>query len=780
MHSSNCLERHEKFFHAFFLLLLVVASAGRLYQLESPSLWYDEILLPISVSSPWAYFYEWFVRLEVHPPLPYLIVKGMLQVGTSDFALRLPFSLAGIASIYLVYRVVGRHFGVTAALASASFLAASPLHLYLSTVVRPYTFIVVAMIMLIHAILEFRSERQTQYIYWAAFFNSVIFSFHYIGIFIFIASAISFFLSCSNLQELRSVFIRFAVASILFSAPTLFFFIQTLQYRASGSFVSSLASYATRYYYSIINLIDFAAFPDRSYQPGKFLYKFIFPLLCLLGALSSIQRRDAYLKIWACYLFIPLCMIVFLRFNLQVTPWHISFLLPIFAILIGIGIDRLPWKRYAAYSTAFAAMWSIISFMQCGPCHEETAHGGTYKSMAKWVLPDHIGNNKVLIIEEMSFHSLNWYLNQHMTTNSLLQPTLTQDRTSTECTALTNSSFMLGHYFDGIKSLGKASSSPNVTQFSLWNAISWSIPAHTSHDVTTFPYTYTLTSDPNDLIANAHESKGLLFFPFWDRGWMASRNQSPGRMEFEFNTSGEISPKIISLDSRYHLKGQGNTLRAYYRFDDEDWLPILFFDSMPSASTRDDFPFANHAVSYQRLAPFRKLRVAFELNCSQITPRYDGGNLSNVVLNSFTLGIDRLTQNLFSFEGILDNRISLVGINGVERDGSKAWRWAMGPSSGLELDLPEDAPITMNFAFHNFIPGQGVSVIVNGQVVKQYNNISRSQWLENSITDAITFSGIKGRNTVIFTFDKWNGHPERYLSDAGTNSVAFTRLELNF
>jgi len=780
MHAKICLERHERLFHAFFLLILVVASAGRLYQLETPSMWYDEILLPISVSSPWAYFYEWLVRLEVHPPLPYLLVKGMLQAGTSDFVLRIPFCIAGIASIYLAYRVVCTHFGATAALVSACFLAASPLHLYLSMVVRPYTLILVVMLLLIHVLLEYRSTHQQKYIFWAAFFNSLIFSLHYIGIFLFFATALILLSFITNRKELLKVFFRFLVASIVFSLPTLFFFFQMLKYRASGSFSFSLAFYAIRYLLSILTLFDFSGLPGHTYQPAKFLYQYIFPFLCLVGAVSSIYRRGKSFPIWMCYLLIPFGMIVFLRFHLQVTPWHISFLLPIFAMLAGIGVDRLPWKRYVACGLASASVWSVVSFIQCGPCHEEVAYGGTSKSLAKWLLPAHLGDNKVLITEEISFHSLNWYLNQYMTTNPLLQPTLTPNREAAECTALTSPDFMLGHFFDGPKSLGKASPSHKVQQFSFGNAISWSIPAHTSHEVTTLPYSYSLSSDPNDFIANVYESRGLLFFPFWSRGWMPSHNQSPGRMEIEFNRNAEHSPKVVSLDSRYHLKGQGNTLKVFYRFDEEDWFPIQSLDSMPPSTTSDDFPFANHAVSYQRLAPFQKLRVAFELNCSQITPRYDGGNLSSAVLNGFTLGIDHLTQDLFASDGLLDNRISFVGFNGVERDGSKAWRWAMGPSSNLTIELPEDAPISIKFAFHSFIPGQSVSVMVNGQVVKQYSNLDRSQWIENSISDAITFSGIKGRNTVVFAFDKWNGQPERYLSDAGTHSVAFTRLELTF
>lgn len=743
-------------------------------------MWYDEILLPISVSSPWPYFYEWLVRLEVHPPLPYLLVKAMLQSGTSDFVLRIPFCLAGIASIYLAYRVVCTHFGATAALVSACFLAASPLHLYLSMVVRPYTLILVVMLLLFHVLLEYRTTRQHKYIYWAAFFNSIIFSLHYIGIFLYFSTALTLLSFITNRQELTKVFFRFLIASVAFSLPTLFFFFQMLTYRASGSFSFSLAYYATKYTLSILTLFDFTSLPGHAYQPGKFLFQYIFPLLCFVGAVSSIRRREKFLPIWLCYLIIPFGMIVFLRFHLQVTPWHISFLLPVFAVLAGIGVDRLPWKRYVAFGVASAAVWSVVSFIQCGPCHEETAYGGPFKSMAKWLLPTHLGDNKVLIADEMTFHSLNWYVNQSMTTNPLLQPTLTSGRESAECTALTSSDFRLGHYFDGLKSLGKASPLPDVQRFPFWNAISWTIPARALHDATALPYTYSLTSDPNDFLANVCESRGLLFFPFWSRGWMPSHNQSPGRMEFEFDTSAEHTPTVISLDSRYHLKGQGNALKVFYRFDDEDLLPIQILNSMPSPSTSDDFPMANSAVSYQRLTPFRKLRVSFELNSAQTTPRYDGGNLSSVVLNSFTLGIDRLTQDLFSSSSILDNRISFDGIHGVERDGSKAWRWAMGPSSSLTLELPEDAPISMNFAFHNYIPGQSVSVVVNGQVVKQYNNLSRSQWLENSITDVITFPGLKGRNTVVFIFDKWNGQPERYLTDAGTNSVAFTRLELNF
>jgi 4-amino-4-deoxy-L-arabinose transferase-like glycosyltransferase len=100
-------------------LLTLLGAALRLFRLDRQSVWLDEGYQYHFASAPTAR--EVLARVldpaqSTHPPLSHLINHAFLQLGDSDFILRLPSALFGIASIPLLYLLARRLAGARAAL----------------------------------------------------------------------------------------------------------------------------------------------------------------------------------------------------------------------------------------------------------------------------------------------------------------------------------------------------------------------------------------------------------------------------------------------------------------------------------------------------------------------------------------------------------------------------------------------------------------------------------------------------------------------------------------
>lgn len=77
---------------------------------------------------------------DIHPPAYFVFIHFWNGVfGDGVFWLRLPALLSGLAAILLAGRIAQRHLGPAAGLATALWLATSPVHIWYSQEARPYS-----------------------------------------------------------------------------------------------------------------------------------------------------------------------------------------------------------------------------------------------------------------------------------------------------------------------------------------------------------------------------------------------------------------------------------------------------------------------------------------------------------------------------------------------------------------------------------------------------------------------------------------------------------------
>ena len=118
-------------------LIVILASALRLVDLEGRGLWCDELISIERASGSADSMIEALLRVE-HVPLFEFALHFWLKWGRADWWIRLLPALMGIAAIGVVYATTKLLLGRTAALAVAFMMAISPYHVFWSRIARPY------------------------------------------------------------------------------------------------------------------------------------------------------------------------------------------------------------------------------------------------------------------------------------------------------------------------------------------------------------------------------------------------------------------------------------------------------------------------------------------------------------------------------------------------------------------------------------------------------------------------------------------------------------------
>jgi uncharacterized membrane protein len=120
------------------LLALALAAAWRLVRLGLPPLWLDE---GYSAQIAQAGSLKVWMQ-DAHPPLYHAFLSGWSRLWGSDFGLRFPSALFGVAAVGVVFLIGRRAFGRRPAVWSALLLACFGVHVWHSQEVRMYALVV--------------------------------------------------------------------------------------------------------------------------------------------------------------------------------------------------------------------------------------------------------------------------------------------------------------------------------------------------------------------------------------------------------------------------------------------------------------------------------------------------------------------------------------------------------------------------------------------------------------------------------------------------------------
>jgi mannosyltransferase len=175
-------------------VLTTLAAALRLHQLSSKSFWIDEGASVSFATMPWRPFLETLWSYQGNMTLYYLLLRGWIHFGDSEFAVRSLSVLFGVLAIPAIYLLGKRLFDRPTGLIAAALLSVHSLHIQWSQEARAYSLLTLLLVVsayLLVCAMESREERSTGY--WIAFAVTAALSLyaHIFAVFVLTAFALS-------------------------------------------------------------------------------------------------------------------------------------------------------------------------------------------------------------------------------------------------------------------------------------------------------------------------------------------------------------------------------------------------------------------------------------------------------------------------------------------------------------------------------------------------------------------------------------------------------------
>lgn len=150
------------FHFSFFIFLIALGFALRLYALDKESLWYDELLQLDIAQGPLSSIVPALPR-HAAVPLDYFITHFWIMLGRQDFWVRLPAAFLGTLTLPLVYQLGRWLVGRTEGVVLMALLTLSPFHVRYSQETRPYALLVLGVILAAFAFWRLRTTGRWPY-----------------------------------------------------------------------------------------------------------------------------------------------------------------------------------------------------------------------------------------------------------------------------------------------------------------------------------------------------------------------------------------------------------------------------------------------------------------------------------------------------------------------------------------------------------------------------------------------------------------------------------------
>jgi|GEM_PF-4397869 len=144
-------------------LLMVLAAAVRLFWLDHPHLWMDEIFTWVYTRESYAHHFALSRTSDLHPPLHTVMLKGWISLfGESRVAMRMLSVLFGVFTLPAIYLIARYRTNPRIAVIACLFLALNPMNVHYSREARAYAALSFFLLWAIYFFLALVRERQSR------------------------------------------------------------------------------------------------------------------------------------------------------------------------------------------------------------------------------------------------------------------------------------------------------------------------------------------------------------------------------------------------------------------------------------------------------------------------------------------------------------------------------------------------------------------------------------------------------------------------------------------
>jgi hypothetical protein len=577
-------------FGRVFLVVLLGAAALRLWRLEVPSLWFDEVLVAMVAKLPVWTIFQRSMAEDFHPPTFYLLTKLVMAAGHSDFVLRLPQVAFGLTGVWFAWRAGREMLSEGSGLLLAAFTAVQPWHVLLSRQLRPYSIVFLFSFMSFFFLWRAIKEGKAKDFLMAGFALWPPVLLHFSGL--LAVGGAGLVMLCAWAQG-RVRFSRLLLFCLVAGAGVacVFPFVIALFKRERD--IAGIAGYS-----EVVS-----ATSDRL---GELLFRETYSQvrLCLAGLVGvgilALFMRDKLLGLIALGWFLfPLLALVAARYSTYFNPWHLTFLLPPLllwktqAVRSLAGEKALP--RLACACVVFGGAWYF--FPASNFYYSPASYSGDYKDKARSILSEHKPGMIYVYPQNGECGPLNWYLDQFANPNPLREQRLDSD--------------------EGFVSLQVPGSGTPQAVLTRKPVTSLSLP-----------FKLRITADPSDFLTHVNRMEYVACQPVLEDILIATEASRTGFAEFVFENSSS-GPQSLTVHFGYSNRRAGNRVGVQCRFDDEPWTES--FESI-GPDTR-----GHEKIEITRERPYRFLRLRFELFRDGRSSTFTGEDTDAVRLLDFKI-----------------------------------------------------------------------------------------------------------------------------------------------
>lgn len=151
----------------WFAFVMALGASLRLFQLGGSSFWLDEAVSAMLARIDRHSFVSAMVHRQANMVLYYVLLRGWIRLGSSEFALRSLSVLAGVATIPAIYILGKQLFGARAGRIAALLLCVHAFHIRYSQEARSYSLLM--LLAVLSSIFFLRSLEEPSRQNWAAY-----------------------------------------------------------------------------------------------------------------------------------------------------------------------------------------------------------------------------------------------------------------------------------------------------------------------------------------------------------------------------------------------------------------------------------------------------------------------------------------------------------------------------------------------------------------------------------------------------------------------------------
>jgi hypothetical protein len=606
------------------LLFVLALGAGlRFHNLGVPSMWWDEVLVPLICRFPCASILEWLRNIEVHPPLYYLLTKLVMSADSSDLSLRLLSVGPGVLSIYIIYQIGKDLFGSVTGLMSAGFLAVNPYAVWLSRLVRPYSLFLFFFLLSLWFLEKWIRHGNRKFLWGLIVADLVLFWTHYMMV--ILAPAIGLVLLGASWRIRRDFWVFCSATAVSFATIFPFFMQNFKRPHWIGEndpwlILSGVAESTQR-------LIWFFRGP----------VSWVVICLAMLGLVFAARKAKGSFWTSLTLAVVPVGSVVAAKLAWTHEPRYFVFLMPLALLAAGLGVSvvvgslRPALRILSSFIIVLVMGWMLLEHGKS--YYSEDSLLGIdwihYKTVARMIPPIVKLGEPVITCEEGLQNALDWYLERQNGPNPIRNARLSPNDEDSivnflwfgRMGHLAATKQELASLFPGLVEVG------TVDKLTFYKAV---IHRNPVHRITSLPWECSF-SGVKGFLGECQAMDRLVLTPYWGGELGPGANDAIGMIEYAFENNSQNGNQKIEVSCRYACEGQGNLLRVLTRFDEEPWSESI-------VSLGPDRHFYRRFF-LMRDRPYKHLNVRVEMSSPMITAQYPGGNLGSMKLKELLVAI---------------------------------------------------------------------------------------------------------------------------------------------